>query len=268
MMKKMMQWVLAATLLCGLNVFSSCVNDNNDNPVIDNLAEKLQGKWMIATIEGRPALTSEELVVTFLSSTYAICSESGADFNETAKKWNDHLLFKVTIDGNKVTLIGNPSEHITLVREMIIKSISDDEIRMIFKHTTLRDGEVVSDDAPVAMRLGKVDEDYSLAIQGLWEGSLSDGEFSRWEFFDDGTFHFYRQVDGIWQLVDDEFSDYFVDGILFCSRWKNAGENTIEKREWFNIKIEDDEMKWMALIMREDGTLDVRTIELTQIPED
>ena len=32
-MKKMIQWVLAATLICGGSVFTSCTSDNGDNPV-------------------------------------------------------------------------------------------------------------------------------------------------------------------------------------------------------------------------------------------
>ena len=30
-MKKIMHWVLAATLVCGASVFTSCSNDNSDN---------------------------------------------------------------------------------------------------------------------------------------------------------------------------------------------------------------------------------------------
>jgi hypothetical protein len=30
-----MQWVLAATLVCGASVFTSCSSDNDDNPVIN-----------------------------------------------------------------------------------------------------------------------------------------------------------------------------------------------------------------------------------------
>ena len=33
-MKKMMNWVLAATLICGASVFTSCTNNIGDNPVI------------------------------------------------------------------------------------------------------------------------------------------------------------------------------------------------------------------------------------------
>ena len=54
-MKKLLSWSFAAALICGLNVFSSCINDNDDNPVdpADNLAEKIIGKWMIAAVDGQ-----------------------------------------------------------------------------------------------------------------------------------------------------------------------------------------------------------------------
>ena len=32
-MKKMMNWVLAAILICCASVFTSCTNDTSDNPV-------------------------------------------------------------------------------------------------------------------------------------------------------------------------------------------------------------------------------------------
>ena len=32
-------------------------------------------------------------------------------------------------------------------------------------------------------------------------------------------------------MSDDALSDYFVDGPLLCTRWKNNGENTTENRE-------------------------------------
>ena len=69
-----------------------------------------------------------------------------------------------------------------------------------------------------------------------------------------------------WQLFDDEFSDYFVDGILLCTRWKNSGEGTVENREWWEItSIEDGVMKWKGLRADEDGTTHIATFELTQV---
>jgi hypothetical protein len=40
-MKKILNWVLAATLVCGATVFTSCSDDKDS--VSDNLAEKIIG---------------------------------------------------------------------------------------------------------------------------------------------------------------------------------------------------------------------------------
>ena len=45
-MKNLMQWVLAATLICGTSVFTSCSSDNDDNPVPESGANgDLVGQW-------------------------------------------------------------------------------------------------------------------------------------------------------------------------------------------------------------------------------
>ena len=45
-MKRIMQWVLAATLICGTSVFTSCSSDNDDNPVPESGASgELVGQW-------------------------------------------------------------------------------------------------------------------------------------------------------------------------------------------------------------------------------
>ena len=48
----------------------------------------------------------------------------------------------------------------------------------------------------------------------------------------DGTYRYYRKDEGgLWQAVTTrEFQDYFVDGTLLATRWKNQGEE--ELREW------------------------------------
>ena len=39
-MKKLMQWMLAAILVCGASVFTSCTSDNDDNPTEEELFEQ------------------------------------------------------------------------------------------------------------------------------------------------------------------------------------------------------------------------------------
>ena len=73
-------------------------------------------------------------------------------------------------------------------------------------------------------------------------------------------------MDGQWQLSDDVLHDYFVDGTLLCTRWKNAGEGQEEHREWWEIEsINDGVMKWKALRQREDGTTYTATFEMTKV---
>ena len=60
-------------------------------------------------------------------------------------------------------------------------------------------------------------------------------------------------------------SDYFVDGILLCTRWKQTADSK-ELREWWEIEsIKDGVMKWKALRMREDGTTYTATFEMTKV---
>ncbi len=68
------------------------------------------------------------------------------------------------------------------------------------------------------------------------------------------------------RFKDDEYANYFVDGILLCTRWKNAGEGQEENREWWEIEsIKDGVMKWKALRMREDGTTYTATFEMIKV---
>ena len=41
-------------------MLTACSDDNssNDTPAIENLAQKIQGKWMMAEVNGRPNILS------------------------------------------------------------------------------------------------------------------------------------------------------------------------------------------------------------------
>ena len=68
------------------------------------------------------------------------------------------------------------------------------------------------------------------------------------------------------KTIGDTFSDYFVEGPLLCSRWKNNVEGAVENREWWEIEsIENGVMKWKALRQKEDGTLYTATFQMTKV---
>ena len=275
-MKKYLNWMLAAILICGASVFTSC-SSNDDNSVVPaepdlNVAEKIIGKWMVTERDGEPALTNEKTVVTFLSATKAYQSVSRVNYDETVPKWRAKEECDMTIDGNTVTLLSH-SSNIDKVFTLNIKSIDDNNMSCNFKIVVMKDGEVYNtvEDTRIYRR---VTADYSADIIGMWEGhstgeegsEFDDGENHRWEYMTDGSFNYFRKVDGQWQISGDDYADYFVDGNLLCTRWKNAGPGNEEHREWWEIEsIEGGVMKWKALRQNADGTTYTATFEMKKV---
>ena len=273
-MKKIINWMLAAIMICGASVFTSCTNDTSDNPVTPvepdlNVAEKIIGRWMIAERNGQPVPTNQKQVFNFTSATKVFVSLSISAKPGMPSSWADNLESDVTINGNFVTITGHPDETTTILDENEITSINDNEFTTKRKLTMTKNGEV-SFSTEMTLRFVKVTADYCADIFGMWEGRMTseqsvygDVEDHRWEYMTDDTFNFFRKVDGQWQISDDEYADYFVAGNLLCTRWKNAGEGNEEHREWWEIEsIENGVMKWKALRQREDGSTYTATFEM------
>ena len=264
--------VLAATLICGASVFTSCTN--SDNPVVPvepdlNVAEKITGKWMVAEIEGQPCPTNWKTVLTFVSPTQAYGSLS--DYYSLS--WNERVEGDVEINGNNVSIVsqdGNTKN----VFDCTVLSISNTEMVISSDWNVYVDGKSVQHEVYGKERYERITYDYKDAIIGMWEGvstgaegsEFDDGENHRWEYMTDGTFNYFRKVNGQWQISDDDYADYFVDGTLLCTRWKNAGEGQEEHREWWEIEsIENGVMKWKALRRKEDGTTYTATFEMKKV---
>ena len=266
--------VLAATLICGASVFTSCTN--SDNPVVPvepdlNVAEKITGKWMVAEIEGQPCPTNWKTVLTFVSPTQAYGSLS--DYYSLS--WNERVEGDVEINGNNVSIVsqdGNTKN----VFDCTVLSISNTEMVISSDWNVYVDGKLVQHEVYGKERYERITYDYKDAIIGMWEGvstsaegsEFDDGENHRWEYMTDGTFNYFRKVNGQWQISDDDYADYFVDGTLLCTRWNNAGEGNEEHREWWEIEsIENGVMKWKALRLNADGSTFTSTFEMKKVTE-
>ena len=275
-MKQLLNWVLAAILICGASVFTSC-SSNEDNPATPvqpdlNLAEKIVGKWIVAELDGELCPTNLKATVTFESATKAYCSLSDV----YSPAWNEEIAADVTINGNKVIITAEESEHVSHVLNVNVVSMTDTDMVLSSDWIVFVDGKEYYHEVYGQERWVRVAYDYSSDVIGMWEGrstgsdtqEFDDGENHRWEFLADGNFRYYQKVDGLWQLSDDEYANYFVDGNLLCTRWKNKGEGQEEHREWWEIEsIKDGVMKWTALRMREDGTTYTATFEMTKTSE-
>ncbi|MBP5663074.1 MAG: hypothetical protein J6X16_02235 [Bacteroidales bacterium] len=256
-MKKLFM-VLAATVICGACLFTSCKKDKVNTDL--NLKENIIGKWMPADIDGQPVLTDKKSVYTFVSSTKAYMSVSTNPQQGEGTVWNDQKELDVAISGNTMTLTNHSDEHTTMVEEFTVTAINGSEFTANHKLTVKVDGSVVLSNEGV-IRFVKTSADYSAAILGTWEcleitgGETNNDDNARLEFLSDGTYNFYRLNDtGQWEVVTNrEFQNYFVDGTLLATRWKNAGED--ELREWWEVaSLANGQMQWTALRQNPDGT--------------
>ena len=252
-------------ILCIISVallaLTACTS-SDDNPATSDLGvkEKIIGKWIVADRNGQPMPTNGKIVFTFVSSTKAYVSVAHSLEKEGDTEWLDQMEANVIISGNKITLTFHPDEHTTMVDEFTVTAINNNEFTANCKITRTVDGNVVHSKEDI-IRYERITADYSEAILGLWECTgLSGGETyndanARLEFLADGTYRYYQKDDADqWQTVTTrEFQNYFVDGTMLATRWKNQGED--ELREWWEIKsLSGNEMVWTALRQNADGS--------------
>lgn len=239
-----------------------------------NLSEKIIGKWMAVDRNGAPLLTNLSHVVTFVSTNEAYSSTSWIDIVglRDLSYWDKRGKSEVVLKGKKIIMTIHPNSHITVVDEMKVSSITEDEMCGNSVVRTYIDGAIVTT-SKYTGRYKKITSDYEKEILGLWVGQVTsemgsdfnDNEQHRWEFLPDGTYRFYRMVDDQWQL-NDELAQYFVDGTMLCCRWKNIGEEEDVHHEWWNISsIENGVMNWTAIRERPDGTTYTSTFSMTKV---
>ena len=264
-MKKILM-VLAATVICGASVFTSCKKDEDNNL---KLEEKIIGKWMLAERDGQPALTNEKRVFTFVSTTKAYMSASFSAHPEVGTFWGVHLEGDVVISGNKIIVTAQADENKTVVHDFIITDITDKQFSAKHEVTHTIDDNVVLSIVD-EVRYVKQTADYSATILGTWQGHCTsegsvfdDGQEHRWQYNADGTYVYYAKDGDNWVPYEgNTLNEYFVDGTLLCTRWIDNGQ---ENREWWEITIDGTQMHWTALRQNPDGTTFTATFEMEKV---
>lgn len=251
--------VLAAIVLTGCN-----------KDKITNLDQKLIGKWIQAETNGKPTPTNNKYVITFVSPTKGYLSASMNSYAEISSFWGDRQEVDVAISGNMVKNTMVVNEHLTVIDDMKVTSITDSDTRGELKISWIVDGSVIKT-VEQSIRTVKVTDDYSQAVLGTWEcleitgGETNNDDNARLEFLADGTYNFYRLNDaGVWTLVPRERNEYFVDGILLCTRWQAAGQE--KSYEWWEVaSVADGQMQWTALRQNADGTTFQQGVKWTKV---
>ena len=259
-MKNILNWRFAALLICGASVFTSC------NKPASDLPNKVQGKWIVADLNGEACPTSFKSVVTFESATKGFYSIS--EINTMV--WENKTPAKVTFHEDGFTAIDEDDLY-TSVLKSTVNSITDNEmqLRTDWTITMGSEGSEVLLHEVYDERWVRVTDDYEQSVLGTWEAQVQNEnrpQTWRWEFKADGTYVFsLKNNDDPWHVYEDEMSEYFVDGSLLCTRWKNTASSD-EERDWWEIEsIQDGKMKWTALRLDEDLSTHTETMELTKI---
>ena len=246
--------VLAATLICGSCLFTSCRKN------LVSLKEMIIGKWMLTEINGKAVTTNDKVVYTFVSATEAYMSASFSYTSSMSNLWSDQRAIDVAFNGNTMTITFHPEQNMTTVEEFDVTAISSSGFTANYK-ATVTEGSNVVYSRQGTVRFTKLNVDYREAIVGKWECTALNGVETyndvnaRLEFFADGNYKYWRKNSANqWEAVTNrEYQNYFVDGKLLATRWKNFGED--ELREWWEISsLANGQMQWTALRENANGT--------------
>lgn len=260
-----MKKVSFVILLAVVALFSSsCTKDKI------NLSEEIIGKWQSAKSKGGSnPLTNNVDLLTFVSTDKAYMSASFNSSMGLGVLWWDQEEFNVKIDDKLVTLTNKIDEHTTILIELEVSTIGNNE--MIAKRTMTKsvDGYVVNS-VNENVRYVKVEENYKQDILGTWEGRCTsgeaasdDGQTHRWEYKDNGTYVYYEKDGGNWvPCPSNELNEYFVDGDMLFTRWIDNGQMYSEN---WSLIIHDNTMRWSALRQNEDGSSEVIVFEMTKV---
>jgi hypothetical protein len=244
-----------------------------DAPAIDNLAEKLVGKWIYAESNGQTLTTNTKSVCTFTSDGSALKASISMSQKKKFGVWANRYEPEVKVDGRNVTMTAKLADRSTSVMEMTDVSVSGSGSDLFFtgKATLTKDGEVIFSYGPFLEHFTKSDVDNGETNEGLWEVYFTsdDPEFESPEptrelYRADGTCTFYELVDEQW-VEDKEVtnSEYFIDGPMFFFRWQESEEMMYEN--WEVVSSENGKQVNKSVRKHDDGSTYTIYANLTKV---
>lgn len=203
----------------------------------EQIRQNIVGKWKSVAEDKEEDLTNLRTIMTFAADGTLEVSRSSLDGES---QWMSHFPTAYTVSDSTVTYAKTVKSRVIAISEKEMQ-LQTSEPSRIWKFV-------------------KVENDFSKAILGMWEGVELTGyetfgdEKHRWEYKSDGTYVYYRQdKSGDWIPSADALSEFTVDGDWLATRWIDA--DGVENREWWDIdKCDAGEMLWSALRDRNDSS--------------
>ena len=257
----MMNWMMAAILVCGASVFTSCSNDNSDNPTAgDALAEKIVGKWIHTDTEGEEETTGTKSVYTFMKEGSVLKGYFSMSMAESGV-WANRQPMKVTVNGTDITLTSQLADGMTSLVELTGVSVSGDDMRFTAKTTLSKNGRVTATYGPRQEHFTRTEGDYSKTLIGLWEIQFTCDdpaygpiESCRDWYGPDGTYKSYLFIDGQWVEEVVVNPEYFIDGPMSCYRWQDPDSGKELRENWEIVSCGNGEMVSKSFYRRADGS--------------
>lgn len=254
--------ILALAIMAVAMVFASCSKDDDNDPVVPTQQEietKIIGKWKSTMDMGMhkgEVLTNGRVIHSYNADHTGFASHSAR--TPEGYSWDNKSPFSFSLKGN--VLSEKPEGEHIMERSFKITAIGDNSMTCELSMPAMPDEEKMP---ASVMTFTKVTADYSNDIIGMWEGvemtgyETYGGIEARIEYKADGTYTYYKKVDGEWQPLADVIDEYNVDGDWLATRWQNNGSDVMNY-EWWDIdyiKQEGDDtiMKWSALREKEGG---------------
>lgn len=255
-MKRILIAAIAIVTLCA---FASC---QKDTLASDYYKSKISGTWKLVSVESQPVPTNETEVLNFELIDWNKMSISAINKTADGRK---SLQFK---DSHRYTLNGadlsvydgnTPSK-------AVIESITEDE--MVLSSYTREVAGVEKELKNAVFK--KVDPNYYLSVEGLWEGVSLTGPQTygdadhRWDFFAfDQFIYLSRNENGQWVPSEWAQGEYklVADWLVTC--WK---ENDVEQFECWNVaESSTNHMVLSALRKTKEGTCSETQLTLKRI---
>ena len=277
-MRRIMQGVAAALIICGTTtVFTSC-SANDDNPANgDGLAEKITGKWIQVDSDGEPMVTDRVSVYTFVKEGAGLKAYFSMTMAES-QTWLFRQQVDVAVDAGSLTLTSPLANGSTAVVRMTDVSVSGSDLSLTAKTTICVDGRETATYGPHREHFTSVSTNYRAEdIIGTWDGyyACDDPAYSKPDphravFRADGSCNYYYADEGGEFKVDPTvYSKYFVDGSLLSLCWLDYGDDQREQYEnWEILSASKEKITARSFHKRPDGTIYTETYHLSKVDED
>ncbi|MCQ2342556.1 MAG: hypothetical protein MJZ75_03560 [Paludibacteraceae bacterium] len=229
------------------NLFHATFSMRRVSPTADKAQSMLVGKWIAVEEDGTPIVTNRKSVHTFDGNGLVLYTI--ADTTKTMTEWHNHMEMNYSLQGAYLVESGYDNTGKLVQWRSSLAEMNANE----FTSFAFSSSRPVTAEMPYhEIKFRRVNEDYTDAIVGMWEGTSGSGAYGdyhhRWEYLpagDDGIsrFNYYEWINDKWVVSATNDGEYMVDGDWMATRWTNNGVNY----EWWDLDIQGDIMTWTGL---------------------